>query len=185
MRDARGSCVERRPRGVEQQHPFGLGRMEICADALTVDRIRGRIRRFAAVATTSSGDVKTGGLMSRTSIVAVTGIAVLCLAAVVAAAGTATAAGGPPSIAAGPAFGFIPSRNAGHGGSHGGGGGHVVNLTWHNGPVMHSTTVNPVFWGTAWGNSSFMDNKQSGLDTLYSGIGGTPYARSNGEYYDA
>jgi hypothetical protein len=122
--------------------------------------------------------------MSRKSIVAVIGISVVCLAAAVAAAGTATAAGGPPSIAAGPAFGFIPSRNAGHGGGHGGGG-HVVNLTWHNGPVMHTTTVNPIFWGTAWGNASFMDDKQSGLDTLYSGIGGTPYAGTNGEYFDA
>jgi hypothetical protein len=122
--------------------------------------------------------------MSRKSIVAVIGIAVLCLAAVVAAASTATAADGPPSIAAGPAFGFIPSRNAGHGGGHGGGG-RVTNLTWHNGPVMHSTTVIPIFWGAAWGNPSFMDDKQSGLDTLYSRMGDTPYARSNGEYYDA
>jgi hypothetical protein len=121
--------------------------------------------------------------MSRKSIVAVIGIAVVCLAGVVAAAGTATAAGGPPSIAAGPAFGFIPSRNAGHG--PGGHGGHVVNLTWHNGPVMHGTTVNPIFWGTAWGNSNFKGDKVSGLDKLYAGIGGTPYAASNGEYSDA
>jgi hypothetical protein len=121
--------------------------------------------------------------MSRKSIVAVIGIVVVCVAAVVAAASTATAAEGPPSIAAGPAFGFIPSRNAGHG--PGGHGGHVVNLTWHNGPVMHGTTVNPIFWGTAWGNSTFKGDKVSGLDTLYSGMGSTGYARTNGEYTDA
>ncbi len=119
--------------------------------------------------------------MSRKSIVAVIGTTVVCLAAVVAAASTATAAEGPPSIAAGPAFGFIPSRNAGHGGGHGG---RVVNLTWHNGPVMHATTVNPIFWGTAWG-TAFKGDKQSGLDALYSGMGGTPYAHTNGEYSDA
>jgi hypothetical protein len=122
--------------------------------------------------------------MSRKSIVAVIGIAVVCLAGVVAAAGTATAAGGPPSIAAGPAFGFIPSRNAGHCGGHGGGG-RVVNLTWHNGPVLHGTTVNPVFWGTAWSSATFTGDKQTGLDTLYTGIGGTGYAHTNSEYTDA
>jgi hypothetical protein len=120
--------------------------------------------------------------MSRKSIVAVIGITVACLAAVVAAASTATAADGPPSIAAGPAFGFIPSRNANHGGGHGG---HVVNLTWHNGPVMHGTTVIPVFWGTAWSSSTFTGDKQTGLNSLYDGIGGSSYAHTNSEYTDA
>ncbi len=119
--------------------------------------------------------------MKRTSIVALIAVTVVCLAAVVAAAGKATAAGGPPSIAAGPAFGFIPSRNANHGGGHGG---RVVNLTWHNGPVMHGTTVDPIFWGSAWG-TSFKGDKQSGLDTLYSGVHGTAYANTNSEYTDS
>ena len=35
----------------------------------------------------------------------------LCLAAIVVASG-ASAAGGPPSFAAGPAFGYVPSQNA-------------------------------------------------------------------------
>jgi hypothetical protein len=121
--------------------------------------------------------------MNRTWMVALIGVTVLGLAAVVAAAGKATAAGGPPSIAAGPAFGFVPSRNANHGGGHGG---HVVNLTWHGGPVMHGTTViNPVFWGSAWSSSTFTGDKQTGLDTLYSNMGNTPYARTNGEYTDS
>ena len=120
--------------------------------------------------------------MNRKWIVAVIGVAVLGLASVVAAASSASAAGGPPSIAAGPAFGFVPSQNANHAGRNAG---RVLNLLWHNGPVMHSTTIVPVFWGTSWSNSSFKGDKQSGLDTLYSGIGGTPYLLTNSEYTDA
>jgi hypothetical protein len=109
-------------------------------------------------------------------------VATVCLASVVAAAGTATAAGGPPSVAAGPAFGFVPSRNANHA-SHAGRG-HVSLLTWHFGPVMHSTTVVPVYWGSRWGNSSFTGDKVSGLDTFYSNVHSTGYARTNSEYTD-
>ena len=109
------------------------------------------------------------------------GVAVVCLASLVAAAGKASATGGPPSIAAGPAFGFVPSRNANHGGPHG----RTNLLLWHNGPVMHSTTVNPIFWGSSWSSSSFIGDKVSGLDALYSGIGGTTYAHTNSEYTDS
>jgi hypothetical protein len=49
---------------------------------------------------------------------------------------------------------------------------------------MHSTTVVPVFWGTSWSSSSFFGDKISGLDNFYSNVGGTGYARTNGEYYD-
>src|SRR6058998_526584 len=93
-------------------------------------------------------------------------VASVCLASV--AAATTASAGGPPSIAAGPAFGFIPSQNANHQGPPGGGGGHVQLLSWHGGPVMHATTVVPVYWGSNWSNSSFVGDKVSGLDTLYS-----------------
>ncbi|HEX4526410.1 MAG TPA: hypothetical protein VH108_06665 [Gaiellaceae bacterium] len=120
--------------------------------------------------------------MNRKWIAAMVGVAVLCLASLVAAAGKAGATGGPPSIAAGPAFGFIPSHNANHGG---GGHGRTLPLLWHNGPVMHNTTVNPIFWGTSWGNPSFTGDKVTGLDTLYSGIGGTSYAHTNSEYTDS
>jgi hypothetical protein len=106
--------------------------------------------------------------------------ATICLASVVAAAGTATAAGGPPSIAAGPAFGFVPSHNA----NHLGGRGHVSLLSWHNGPVMHSTTVAPIYWGSNWGNSSFTGDKVTGLDYVYSHVGGSGYAHTNSEYTD-
>ncbi|HLY94124.1 MAG TPA: hypothetical protein VKP14_04685 [Gaiellaceae bacterium] len=119
--------------------------------------------------------------MKRKWIAGWAGATVVCLAAVVAAAGSASAAGGPPSIAAGPAFGFVPAQNANHGG---GGQGHVSLLQWHNGPVMHSTTVIPVFWGSAWSSSSFTGDKVTGLDYLYSNIHGTSYAHTNSEYTD-
>jgi hypothetical protein len=119
--------------------------------------------------------------MSRKWIVAVVGATLVCLASVVAVAGDASAAGGPPSIAAGPAFGFVPSRNANHGGSHG----HVSLLQWNNGPVQHSTTVIPVFWGSAWSNSTFTGDKITGLDYLYGHVGGSAYAHTNSEYTDS
>jgi hypothetical protein len=111
-------------------------------------------------------------------------VATVCLASVVAAAGTATAAGGPPSFAAGPAFGFVPSRNANHA-NHAGARGHVSLLTWHFGPVMHSTTVAPIYWGSNWSNTSFRGDKISGLDTFYSNVHGTGYAHTNSEYTDS
>jgi hypothetical protein len=97
------------------------------------------------------------------------------------AAGSARASGGPPSIAAGPAFGFVPSRNAGHG-AHGR---RVSLLQYHGGPVQSSATqVGAIYWGSSWGNSTFTGDKISGLDTLYSGVGGTAYAHTTSEYTD-
>ena len=104
-------------------------------------------------------------------------VATVCLASV-AAASTATA-GGPPSVAAGPAFGFVPSRNVNHQKPRG----HLMLLQWYGGPVMHSTTAVPVFWGSRW-NTSFAGDKISGLDLVYSRVGGTPYAHTNSEYND-
>jgi hypothetical protein len=116
--------------------------------------------------------------MSRKWIAVMVGVAVLGLASLAAAASKAGATGGPPSIAAGPAFGFVPSQNANHAGTHG----HTTLLLWHNGPVMHSTTVSPIFWGTAWNNPG---DKVTGLDNLYSHIGGSSYAHTNSEYTDS
>jgi hypothetical protein len=109
-------------------------------------------------------------------------VAVVCVSAVVAAASSARAVG-LPSVAAGPAHGFIPSRNANHA-KPSGGGGHYFALLWHNGVVMHSTSVVPIFWGTKWGNSTFVGDKVTGLDYVYSHVGGTPYLHTNSEYYD-
>ena len=95
--------------------------------------------------------------------------ATACLASVVGAASSATAAG-PPSFAAGPAFGFVPSHNANQQKPRG----HVLLLQWYGGPVMHSR----------WTNSSFTGDKVSRLDYLYSHVGGSGYAHSNSEYTD-
>jgi hypothetical protein len=108
-------------------------------------------------------------------------VVAVCLASVVGATSAATAAGGPPSLAAGPAFGFVPSHNANQAAK---GKGKLQLLSWHGGPVMHSTTVVPVYWGTGWSSPTFTGDKVTGLDTFYSGVGGTPYARTNGEYTD-
>jgi len=102
------------------------------------------------------------------------------LAVLVAIVGNASAQGPPPGIAAGPAFGFVPSHNANHAAHQG----RSLPLQWHGGVVQHSTTVIPVFWGSSWSNKTFVGDKVSGLDTLYSSIGGTPYANTSSEYTD-
>lgn len=100
--------------------------------------------------------------------------------ATVCLASTATAAGRPARLAAGPASGFVPSHNVNHQKPRG----HLSLLTWHAGPVMHSSTVIPVYWGSRWTNTSFTGDKVTGLDYLYSHVGGSGYARTNGEYTD-
>src|SRR5437763_14773824 len=110
-------------------------------------------------------------------------IAMLGLASGIAAAASAGSASGPGRNAAGPASGFIPSHNVSHA-NQARGGGHISLLAWYGGPVMHSTTVVPVFWGSSWNNSVLTDDKITGLDSLYSGVGGTSYAHANSEYYD-
>ena len=110
-------------------------------------------------------------------------IATVGLASRIAAAASAGSASGPGRNVAVPSSGFIPSHNVSHA-NQARGGGHISLLQWYGGPVMHSTTVIPVFWGSQWSSSSFKSDKITGLDTLYSHIGGTAYARTNGEYYD-
>jgi hypothetical protein len=117
--------------------------------------------------------------MKRFTWAAATVVAALLVASIVAAAGSARVATKAAKLEAKPAHGFIPSRHAKAKLAR-----RVSQLTWHNGPVMHSTTVVPVYWGSRWSNSTFKGDKVTGLDTLYSGIGGTAYARTNGEYSD-
>lgn len=107
-------------------------------------------------------------------------VAALCVAGIAAAGSSARVGSRPASLDAKPAHGFIPSRNASKAART-----RVLQLLWHNGPVMHATTVAPVFWGSSWSNSSFVGDKVSGLDKLYSGVGGTAYARTDGEYTDS
>ena len=57
-----------------------------------------------------------------------------------------------------------------------------ANMTWHNGAIMTSTATEAIFWGTKWGNSGFVGDKITGLDSWYSGFGGSHYAATNTEY---
>jgi hypothetical protein len=84
-----------------------------------------------------------------------------------------------PTIVAGPASGFVPAR-----GAPGALAPLVSNLLWHGGPVMHSTIVIPVFWGSSWSDPTFRGDKITGLDYLYSHVGGSPYMHTNSEYTD-
>ena len=56
------------------------------------------------------------------------------------------------------------------------------NLTNHGGPIMTASVVKAVYWGTQWGNSSFIGDKQSGLDSFYSGWSGSNYGKTTTEY---
>jgi hypothetical protein len=55
-------------------------------------------------------------------------------------------------------------------------------LIYHNGPIMGSAVVTPIFWGTTWNPN---DPKIAGLRTWYGGVGGTRYAGTNSEYKDS
>jgi hypothetical protein len=116
--------------------------------------------------------------MSTRSVLAAA-VAILCLGWVVGAS-SAARAGGRPSLAVGPASGIVHARGA-HNKAPGR---HYQLLLWNGGPVIHSTAVVPVFWGTSWSNSSFSGDKVTGLDYWYSHVGGTAYLHTNSEYYD-
>jgi hypothetical protein len=58
------------------------------------------------------------------------------------------------------------------------------NMTFHGGPILTSApaAVQAIFWGTSWSNAGFTGDKQSGLDTFYSGWGGSGYSTTVTEY---
>lgn len=67
----------------------------------------------------------------------------------------------------------------GHTAGHGKPGGAL--LLYHNGGVMTGgATIKAIFWGSSWAN--YVGDKESGIDTLYSGISNTPYLNTNREY---
>jgi hypothetical protein len=66
------------------------------------------------------------------------------------------------------------------------GGGGSPNLVYHGGNVMtQGAYVEAIFWGSRWNDSSFVADKLSGVQTFYSGVGGTTYAATNSEYTDS
>src|SRR5919201_5004336 len=107
-------------------------------------------------------------------------VAAICLASSVAAAIAATGSSHSARMQAGAALGLVPSHNA----KRQRAGSHLFLLQWYGGPVMHSTTVVPLFWGSSWTSSTFTGDKVTGLDYFYSHVGGSAYAHTNSEYYD-
>ena len=55
-----------------------------------------------------------------------------------------------------------------------------IDMSYHGGPIMQNTVVEPIFWGTTW--TGYTGDKISGMDLWYSGITGTQYARTTDEY---
>lgn len=120
----------------------------------------------------------------------------LTLGAATAVAGTANAGSDTDPYTAsnghaGPMAGIVPVRGDvgqghGHGPGGGGGGGPSPDLTYHGGPVRHTTDVTAIFWGTSWSNAKFVGDKITGLDQLYGGLSSkNAYADTNGEYTDS
>jgi hypothetical protein len=64
-----------------------------------------------------------------------------------------------------------------------GGGGGSVNMYLHGGNVLsNGTAVTAIFWGPNWAKASFTQDKQTGLGQFYANVGGSPYAKTSGEY---
>jgi len=61
-------------------------------------------------------------------------------------------------------------------------GGGSPNMLWHNGAIMTSSVVQTIFWGTSWANTSFVNDKISGLDSWYTGFDNSNYAKTSDEY---
>ncbi len=97
----------------------------------------------------------------------------------VAAVFSAAAVAAPPEVRANDAHGLVVPR--GYAGRPHGGGGSVL-LGWHNGDVMTSAVVTPIYWGPSWDQGSFVGDKRSGLGAFYSGVGGSSYIGTNTEY---
>ena len=58
------------------------------------------------------------------------------------------------------------------------------NLSWHGGPVISGpgAVAEVIFWGPNWGNSAWVGDKISGIESFYRGVGGSTYAGTNTEY---
>jgi len=55
-------------------------------------------------------------------------------------------------------------------------------MSWHNGAIMTDSTVETIYWGTSWSNSSFVGDKITGLDSFYTGFANSNYAATSNEY---
>lgn len=58
----------------------------------------------------------------------------------------------------------------------------AANMTYHGGVIMPTVVTKAIFWGQSWANSSFVGDKITGIDSFYSGFGGSNYAQISDEY---
>jgi len=59
-------------------------------------------------------------------------------------------------------------------------------LIYHGGPVMTAGAyVEAIFWGPRWADPTFVADKTGGIQTFYTGVGGSSYEATNTEYTDA
>ena len=63
----------------------------------------------------------------------------------------------------------------------GGGGGSAL-MTSHGGIILVANKTQAIFWGSEWTSATFAGDKITGLDSFFSGFGGSNYAGTNTEY---
>jgi hypothetical protein len=66
----------------------------------------------------------------------------------------------------------------------GGGGSGSPLLTYHNGPVIHASKTEAIFWGSQWNDASFAGDKITGIDALFGGWNNSGISSASTEYYD-
>lgn len=57
------------------------------------------------------------------------------------------------------------------------------NMTFHGGKILKTTVTQNIFWGKSWATDS--GDKITGMDSWYTGFGGSNYAKTNAEYTDS
>jgi hypothetical protein len=55
-------------------------------------------------------------------------------------------------------------------------------MTSHNGAVLTSNSTYAIFWGSQWESDSFAGDKITGMDSFFTGFGGSQYALASTEY---
>src|SRR4051794_20393503 len=71
----------------------------------------------------------------------------------------------------------------GQGGTRAARPGSRVLMTSHGGKVMHASYTKAIFWGTSW--NGYSGDKITGIDSWYTGFGGSNYAKTTTEYTDS
>jgi hypothetical protein len=57
-----------------------------------------------------------------------------------------------------------------------------TNMTYHSGALLAASKTMAIFWGSEWSTTSFQGDKVSGLDSFFTGFGGSRYAAIVDEY---